>query len=113
MRDEPVAELHALPSRLREVVGSRDADELTRREGANWSVIEVVRHVRDVVQVYGMRFKWMILDDSRRERIPRCLRPGWNVAGGIEPPLTVRLILGGGARSLLDSSAADLGSRAS
>ena len=26
--------------------------------------METLRHVRDVVQVYGVRFKWMILDDD-------------------------------------------------
>lgn len=63
-RDELVAALAATPGRLREVVQGRPAGELTRRPDGGWSAIEVVRHMRDVVQVYGMRFKWMILQDD-------------------------------------------------
>jgi hypothetical protein len=64
-RDQVIDGLAATPSRLREVVGGLDAAALEHRADAGeCSAIEVLRHVRDVVQVYGMRFKWMILDDD-------------------------------------------------
>ncbi len=64
-RDELIDELAATPARLREAVASLDGAALERRpDSGGWSAIEVCRHVRDVVQVYGMRFKWMILDED-------------------------------------------------
>ncbi len=64
-RAELVDALAATPDRLRELLRGQPAEALCRRpDGGDWSSIEVVRHVRDVVQVYGMRFKWMILEDD-------------------------------------------------
>lgn len=63
-RDELITQLGEVPARLREVLSGRSADELTRTVGDGWSAIEVCRHVRDAVQVYGVRFKWMILNDE-------------------------------------------------
>ena len=64
-REELVTALADTPGRFREVLQRRPAEELERRpDGGGWSAIEVVRHVRDIVQVYGMRFKWMILQDD-------------------------------------------------
>jgi hypothetical protein len=64
-RDEVIDGLAATPARVSAIVGGVDAATLERpAEDGGWSAIEVLRHVRDVVQVYGMRFKWMILDDE-------------------------------------------------
>jgi hypothetical protein len=64
-RDEVIDGLAATPSRLREILGAADVAAIERRgEDGGWSAIEVLRHVRDVIQVYGMRFKWMILDEE-------------------------------------------------
>jgi DinB family protein len=64
-REQVLDELAATPSQLREVLAGCDAAVLERRAAAGeWSAIEVCRHLRDVVQVYGMRFKWMILDED-------------------------------------------------
>jgi DinB family protein len=64
-RAELIAELAAMPSRLRELIAGASAEALQQRiAGEEWPPIEVLRHVRDVVQVYGVRFKWMILDDD-------------------------------------------------
>jgi hypothetical protein len=64
-RDELVDALAAMPARLQDVLRGLPAEALMRAPGGGgWSAIEVVRHVRDVVQVYGMRFKWMILQDD-------------------------------------------------
>ena len=64
-REELIDALAATPGRFRELLRARPAEQLARRpDGGGWSPIEVLRHVRDVVQVYGMRFKWMILQDD-------------------------------------------------
>lgn len=64
-RDELIASLAATPDRLRRLLASQPAEALTRKVGPDdWSAIEVARHIRDAVQVYGMRFKWMILQDD-------------------------------------------------
>ena len=62
--EQLLTELAATPTRLSDVVGQRAADLARAGVGDEWSPLEVVRHVRDVVQVYGMRFKWMILQDD-------------------------------------------------
>ena len=61
-REQVIAELAASPARVRDIVAGRAAAELERRASDGWSPIEVCRHLRDAIQVYGMRFKWMILD---------------------------------------------------
>jgi len=64
-RVQLVAELAAMPQRLRALVGSLSLDALEHRgDDGSWSPLEVCRHMRDIAQVYGMRFKWMILDDG-------------------------------------------------
>ena len=64
-RDEVIDCLEAIPGRLREIVASQDAAALLRGAAdGEWSAMETVRHIRDAVQVYGMRFKWMILNDE-------------------------------------------------
>ncbi len=62
--EQLLAELAATPDRLRDVV-EQCTGELAQPGAADaWSPIEVIRHVRDIVQVYGMRFKWMMLQDD-------------------------------------------------
>ena len=64
-REELIAELAALPQRLRDAVAGRGVDALARRPSPDaWSAFDVLKHLRDVTQVYGMRFKWMILQDG-------------------------------------------------
>ena len=64
-RDEVIDGLAETPLVLREIVGGVDAAALERPvEDGGWPAIGVLRHLRDVVQVYGMRFKWMILDED-------------------------------------------------
>lgn len=63
-RAEVIDALAAMPGAYRAVIEGASAGALERREGDGWSAIDVLKHVRDVVQVYGMRFKWMILDDD-------------------------------------------------
>ena len=64
-RDQLITQLGEIPSRLRDLLSGRGAAELTRAGvDGGWSAIAVCRHVRDVVQVYGVRFKWMILDEE-------------------------------------------------
>jgi hypothetical protein len=64
-REELVAELATMPTRLRELLIGRDDGALQRRAvTGDWSPIEVVRHLRDIAQVYGIRFKWIIPQDD-------------------------------------------------
>lgn len=64
-RAELIDELAAIPGRLRALVAGRGAAALSR-QGADggWSALDTCKHVRDIAQVYGMRFKWMILQDE-------------------------------------------------
>jgi hypothetical protein len=64
-REQLIDELAAIPERARNVLASRGPDDLLRpTAGGEWRAMEVLRHLRDVVQVYGMRFKWMVLNDG-------------------------------------------------
>jgi hypothetical protein len=64
-RAEVVAALAAMPSAYRGLLTGCDAASLVRSgPDGGWSAIEVCRDVRDIAQVYGMRFKWMILQDD-------------------------------------------------
>lgn len=64
-RDELLAQLAIMLPRLRELLIGRDAAALQRRVvTGDWSPIEVFRHLRDIAQVYGMRFKWIIMEDD-------------------------------------------------
>jgi predicted enzyme related to lactoylglutathione lyase len=64
-REQLIDELAALPERLRDTVGNHDAATLERRPAPDaWSAFDVCKHLRDASQVYGMRFKWIILQDD-------------------------------------------------
>jgi hypothetical protein len=63
-RAQLIDELAAMPARLRAVVARRDAAALQRPLDDGWSALQVCRHMRDIVQVYGIRFKWMVLADD-------------------------------------------------
>jgi hypothetical protein len=64
-REQLIDELAAIPDRVRDVLASCAAAGLLRQGlDGEWRPIEVLRHLRDAVQVYGMRFKWMILNDA-------------------------------------------------
>ena len=64
-REQLIAVLAEIPDRLAQLVAGIDARTLAGAAGAgDWSPIETCRHLRDAVQVYGMRFKWMILQDD-------------------------------------------------
>ena len=64
-RDQLIAELAAMPTLLRSAMSGRTPDALEQRVGdGEWTPLESCRHIRDIVQVYGMRFKWMILQND-------------------------------------------------
>lgn len=63
-RDQLLDTLAAMPGLFRQLLEGQPDQVLTRRTADGWSAIETIRHVRDVTQVYGMRFKWMILEDN-------------------------------------------------
>ncbi len=75
-RDELIAELAELPQRLWDTVANRDAKALQHRPAPDeWSALDVCKHLRDAVQVYGMRFKWMILQGD--PFLPNYEEDGW------------------------------------
>jgi hypothetical protein len=64
-REQLIDELAATPDRIRALVAGATADALQRRAAPEtWSPVEVCRHLRDAVQVYGIRFKWMVLQND-------------------------------------------------
>jgi uncharacterized damage-inducible protein DinB len=64
-RDEVLATLAVMPSRLREVVARAAPRALERRPGPDeWSAFQVVCHVRDAALAYTGRFRWMVFDDD-------------------------------------------------
>lgn len=63
-RGDLIDALAEMPSRFRAGLGGVDAATLTRSGAFEWSAMQTVRHVRDIAQVYGMRFKWIILQDD-------------------------------------------------
>ncbi len=75
-RGQLVDELAQTPEHVRALVVSATAEALQRRPAPDmWSPVEVCRHMRDAVQVYGMRFKWMILQDD--PFLPNYEEDGW------------------------------------
>jgi len=83
-RDELLAELATMPPRLRELLIGRDGAALQRSAlSGDWSPIEVARHLRDIAQVYGMRFKWIILQND--PFLPNCDEDRW-VSGSPDGP---------------------------
>ncbi len=75
-RDELIAELAATPDRVRELVSGCSAEAFQRHVDRDaWSALAVCRHIRDAMQVYGMRFKWMILQDD--PFLPNYDEDGW------------------------------------
>lgn len=80
-----------MPDRARELVASLDADALTRTSASGeWSALEVLRHLRDAGQVYEMRFKCIIIEDS--PLLANYEEDRW-VAAGTEGPEDVELLL--------------------
>jgi hypothetical protein len=64
-RGQMLDALAAMPEQLRALVAGCAREALVRRaDDGGWSALEVCRHMRDIAQVYGARFKWMILDDE-------------------------------------------------
>jgi hypothetical protein len=63
-RAQLIDELAAIPARLSDMLASRTPDAMLRGSTDEWSPMQVLRHLRDATQVYGMRFKWMILNDD-------------------------------------------------
>ena len=54
-----------MPHRVRVLVADQNGDVLQRRlSHGEWSALDICRHLRDAIQVDGMRFKWIILQDD-------------------------------------------------
>lgn len=62
-RDQLIDALARTPDLLRSVV-SGAPDLLLSPLAGEWSPMQVCRHLRDAVQVYGLRFKYIILEDE-------------------------------------------------
>ncbi|MDP9237006.1 MAG: DinB family protein [Chloroflexota bacterium] len=90
-REQLIDELAAIPARRRELVEAIDMEAFKRPLVADeWAPIEICRHIRDAVQVYGMRFKWMILEDD--SFLPNYDEDRW-VAGSPDGPAELPAIL--------------------
>ncbi len=64
-RSQVIAELAAMPARLREAVKSADAVALLRRPGPDqWSAFETFSHIRDATLAYAARFRWIVFNDD-------------------------------------------------
>jgi hypothetical protein len=60
--DQVIDELADIPRRVQTLLTpTPPAERLSRAPGDEWSAMQTLRHIRDAIQVYGMRFKWMIL----------------------------------------------------
>ena len=90
-REQLVAELAAMPQRVRAIVAGHDLTALQRRASSEeWSALNVCRHLRDAAQVYGMRFKWIILQE--RPVLPDYDEKIW-AASEIDGPASLPKIL--------------------
>jgi len=90
-REQLIAALAETPRLARETIADRSAEALQRPPAAGgWSPLEALRHLRDAVQVYGMRFKWMILQDD--PFLPDYAEDRW-VAGSPDGPADVDALL--------------------
>ena len=73
-RSELIDELSRMPARVREAIAGASPEQLERRDDG-WSAIDTCKHLRDVMQVYGLRFKYMILEDD--PFLPNYDEDGW------------------------------------
>jgi hypothetical protein len=62
-RDQLIDELARTPARVRDAVAGASPGQLSRKRDG-WSAIDTCKHLRDVIQVYGLRFKYMVLEDD-------------------------------------------------
>jgi hypothetical protein len=62
-RDALIEELSRMPGRVRAAVAGASAEQLARQHDG-WSAIDTCKHLRDVMKVYGLRFKYIILEDD-------------------------------------------------
>ncbi len=62
-REAVIEGLAAVPERLRGLLEDADAATFDRTfDPGQWSPFETLCHLRDAGLVYGMRFRWMVLD---------------------------------------------------
>jgi len=75
-REQLIDELAATPERVPALVAGAPTEALDRRPTSDtWSPVEVCRHMPAAAQVYGMRFKWMILQND--PLLPNYEEDGW------------------------------------
>lgn len=64
-REAVLAELAAMPGRLRVAVAHGNDEAFTRTRGlGEWSAFQTLCHVRDAALVYSARFRWIVFDDD-------------------------------------------------
>jgi hypothetical protein len=89
--DELLRRLALTPAALAEAVRGRDASTLARRPDATaWCALEVLCHLRDVEELFLVRFMTMLAMDEPKilafGAAPRDLAP-WGIDGAIGHPL--------------------------
>lgn len=90
-RDLVIAELEAMPGRLRRALHGKGDALLTRRaSGEDWSAFQTLCHMRDATLVYAARFRWIVFDDD--PLLPNYNENNW-VAASMDVPSDVPAIL--------------------
>jgi hypothetical protein len=86
-----LARLQRTPQELADAVHDRDEAELGRRPDArNWAATEIICHLRDVEELFQIRFHTIVALDEPRILVlgatPDDLAP-WKIGGAIRHPL--------------------------
>jgi uncharacterized damage-inducible protein DinB len=62
-RGQLIDELSRMPGRVRDAIASASPEQLERKHDG-WSALDTCKHLRDVIKVYGLRFKYIALEDD-------------------------------------------------
>lgn len=89
--EERLGRLQRTPGELERAVAGKSEAEVSRRpDGRNWSAREILCHLRDVEELFQVRFHTIVALDEPRILVvgatPADLAP-WRIGGSIQHPL--------------------------